>query len=84
MGFFVKMYLSFFFADSKDGWLNVEWDTGSVYKYRYGSTDLKPNKFDVQVCNEPRILNDELIATGCNVTRGDAIQSCKSKIVLQI
>lgn len=54
----------------KDGWLNVEWDTGSVYKYRYGSTDLKPDKFDVQVCNEPRILNDELIATGCNVTRG--------------
>uniref|UniRef100_A0A8W8I5N5 E3 ubiquitin-protein ligase HERC2 n=1 Tax=Magallana gigas TaxID=29159 RepID=A0A8W8I5N5_MAGGI len=31
---------------------------------------LKPDKFDVQVCNEPRILNDELIATGCNVTRG--------------
>lgn len=54
----------------KDGWLNVEWDAGSIYKYRYGSTDLKPDKFDVQVCNEPRILRDELIATGCNVTRG--------------
>nr|XP_034323560.1 uncharacterized protein LOC105339595 isoform X2 [Crassostrea gigas] len=54
----------------RDGWLNVEWDTGSIHKYRYGSADLKTDKFDVQVCNEPRILNDELIATGCNVTRG--------------
>lgn len=67
----MRIYSSFFYtADSKDGWLNVEWDTGSIHKYRYGSADLKTDKFDVQVCNEPRILNDELIATGCNVTRG--------------
>lgn len=77
---FVSKYLLFFYSvNSKDGWLNVEWDTGSIHKYRYGSAGLTTDKFDVQVCIEPRILNAELIATGCNVTRGNPIQSCKSK-----
>ncbi|XP_065945130.1 uncharacterized protein [Magallana gigas] len=54
----------------EDGWLNVEWDTGSVRMYRYGSTNTEKDKFDVQVCDNPRILQNELIATGCLVTRG--------------
>ncbi|XP_062577376.1 uncharacterized protein LOC134239231, partial [Saccostrea cucullata] len=51
------------------GWLNVNWDTGLVYGYRYGSTKDERDKYDVQVCNEPRILENEPIATGCPVKR---------------
>ncbi|XP_065943564.1 uncharacterized protein [Magallana gigas] len=54
----------------EDGWLHVEWDTGSVSNYRYGSSQSELNKYDVKVCIEPRILGNEIIATGCLVTRG--------------
>lgn len=66
---FIFIYLMHFVI-SIDGWLNVEWDTGSVRMYRYGSTNTEKDKFDVQVCDNPRILQNELIATGCLVTRG--------------
>lgn len=66
---FIFIYLMHFVI-SIDGWLNVEWDTGSVGMYRYGSTNIEKDKFDVQVCDNPRILQNELIATGCLVTRG--------------
>ncbi|XP_078314706.1 uncharacterized protein LOC111131205 isoform X1 [Crassostrea virginica] len=52
---------------NEDGWLFVEWDTGNYNAYRYGPV---LNKYDVKCCNEPRILCNESIATGCLVTRG--------------
>ncbi|XP_061168820.1 uncharacterized protein LOC133178069 [Saccostrea echinata] len=52
------------------GWLNVEWDTGFIHGYRYGTTCTEIDKYDVTVCEEPRILDNEMIATGCLVTRG--------------
>lgn len=52
------------------GWLTVEWDTGSQNIYRYGTTCLESDVYDVQVCNEPRILRNEPISTGCQVHRG--------------
>lgn len=51
----------------------VEWDTGFKAHYRFGSTRKFSNKYDIQLCNEPRILGNELIATGCLVTRGYTI-----------
>lgn len=53
-----------------DGWLHVEWDTGVIFSYRYGSSRSDWNKYDVRVCSEPRILENQMIATGCLVTRG--------------
>ncbi|XP_056021589.1 uncharacterized protein LOC125652124 isoform X9 [Ostrea edulis] len=56
---------------SKDcGLLNVEWDTGLKNRYRYGSTLPEKDKYDITVCDEPRILQDEFIAVGCLVKRG--------------
>lgn len=52
------------------GWLTVEWDDGSRNGYRYGTTDSEKEKYDVQVCNEPRILRNESISSGCQVKRG--------------
>lgn len=54
----------------EEGWVIVEWDTGFKAHYRFGSTRKFSNKYDIQLCNEPRILGNELIATGCLVTRG--------------
>uniref|UniRef100_K1S6Q6 Putative E3 ubiquitin-protein ligase HERC2 n=1 Tax=Magallana gigas TaxID=29159 RepID=K1S6Q6_MAGGI len=53
-----------------DGWLGVEWDTGLMYNYRYGTTFSEENVYDVQVCNEPRILGNKSISSGCEVKRG--------------
>lgn len=53
------------------GWLRIAWDKNKViYPYRYGSNRNENDKYDVKVCDEPRILEDELIAPGCLVTRG--------------
>lgn len=52
------------------GWLTVEWDNGLRNIYRYGTTRLESDVYDVQVCNEPRILRNEAISTGCQVQRG--------------
>lgn len=65
--FFKKKQLSF---HSTDGWLGVEWDTGLMYNYRYGTTFSEENVYDVQVCNEPRILGNKSISSGCEVKRG--------------
>ncbi|XP_062586133.1 uncharacterized protein LOC134247763 isoform X2 [Saccostrea cucullata] len=51
----------------KIGFLYVEWDTGSRYPYRYGPII---DKYDVTLCNEPRILNKEPIAVGSLVKKG--------------
>ncbi|XP_062569341.1 putative HERC2-like protein 3 [Saccostrea cucullata] len=49
------------------GVIYVEWDTGSRYPYRYGPI---MDKYDVTLCNEPRILNKETIAVGSLVKKG--------------
>lgn len=51
-------------------WLIVEWDTGSRRPYRFGTTGTPSDKYDVEICCEPRVLFNELIGTGCLVTRG--------------
>ncbi|XP_062613161.1 uncharacterized protein LOC134274933 [Saccostrea cucullata] len=52
---------------SKDpGWLSVEWDTGGNCRHRYGADGC----YEVVVCDDPRVLNDELISVGCLVSRG--------------
>ncbi|XP_061169363.1 uncharacterized protein LOC133178656 [Saccostrea echinata] len=48
------------------GWISVEWDTGGNYRYRYGADGC----YDVVVCDDPRVLHDEMIAVGCLVSRG--------------
>ena len=52
------------------GWLAVQWDSGSIYNYRYGSTSDFRDKYDLEVCEEPRTLIDEPIAVGSLVKRG--------------
>lgn len=54
------------------GWLHIEWDrnAGNSYHYRYGSNSRAKDKFDIMVCDEPRILDNQFIALGCLVTRG--------------
>ncbi|XP_062614423.1 uncharacterized protein LOC134276159 isoform X2 [Saccostrea cucullata] len=52
---------------SLDGRLMVEWDAGEKNYYHY---DVARNVYDVIVCTELRILDTELIAPGCLVTRG--------------
>ena len=65
---FLSMYdLLKLLTYSIDGWLFVEWDHGQSNAYRYGPVC---NKYDIKFCNEPRILCNESIATGCLVTRG--------------
>lgn len=63
------------FVSLKTGTLLVEWDTGFKSDYRFGTKSKFNNKYDVQLCSEPRILVNELIATGCLVTRGKAFHT---------
>ncbi|XP_062608085.1 uncharacterized protein LOC134269920, partial [Saccostrea cucullata] len=51
------------------GWLVVHWDAGTAEGYRYGTNNVLKDKYDVVVCTEPRILDNELIAVGCLVQR---------------
>ncbi|XP_061194929.1 uncharacterized protein LOC133203079 [Saccostrea echinata] len=51
----------------KDGRLIIEWDTGVKNYYHY---DIHMSMYEVSVCSEPRILDTEIIAPGCLVTRG--------------
>ncbi|XP_062588706.1 uncharacterized protein LOC134250368 [Saccostrea cucullata] len=51
------------------GWVNVEWDSGVRLSYQYGF-DGFVEKYDIASCQEPRILENEMIAVGCCVTRG--------------
>ncbi|XP_052696634.1 uncharacterized protein LOC128175218 isoform X1 [Crassostrea angulata] len=53
----------------KFGWVNVEWDTGLTMPYRYGNNGMI-TAYDIEPCNEPRILEDQPIAVGCLVRRG--------------
>lgn len=48
----------------------MEWDTGLRNTYRYGTTRSEEEKYDVQVCNEPRILKNQRISAGCQAKRG--------------
>ena len=54
------------------GWLVVQWDwdSGSEYNYRYGSTSDFKDKYDLEMCEEPRTLINEPIAVGSLVKRG--------------
>lgn len=54
----------------REEWLIVEWDTGLRWSYRFGTTGTPSDKYDVELCCEPRVLVKEKIATGCLVTRG--------------
>ncbi|XP_062620444.1 uncharacterized protein LOC134282020 [Saccostrea cucullata] len=51
------------------GWVKVEWDSVVRLSYQYGYDGLI-EKYDITPCKEPRILENELIAVGCLVTRG--------------
>nr|XP_019922789.2 uncharacterized protein LOC105328252 [Crassostrea gigas] len=51
------------------GWINVEWDTGLTMSYRYGNNGMI-TAYDIEPCDEPRILEDQPIAVGCLVRRG--------------
>ena len=51
------------------GWVNVEWDTGLTMPYRYGNNGMI-TAYDIEPCDEPRILEDQPIAVGCLVRRG--------------
>uniref|UniRef100_A0A8W8LGG7 MIB/HERC2 domain-containing protein n=1 Tax=Magallana gigas TaxID=29159 RepID=A0A8W8LGG7_MAGGI len=52
------------------GWLNVEWDNGKQFSYRFGHNGISEN-YDLQVCNEPRnIPENQQIAIGCLVCKG--------------
>lgn len=61
------------FSSISEGILVVEWDACSRNTYRFGPIDSGIEVFEVQVCNVPRILENELIATGCIVKRGVCI-----------
>ncbi|XP_048737688.2 uncharacterized protein LOC125652501 isoform X2 [Ostrea edulis] len=53
------------------GWLRVVWDAGASFPYRYGRNSSGHLEFfDLIECDEPRVLNNELIAEGCLVERG--------------
>ncbi|XP_078314482.1 uncharacterized protein LOC111131493 isoform X2 [Crassostrea virginica] len=51
------------------GWIKVEWDTGLLMPYRYG-TERLITAYDIEPSDEPRILLNEPIAVGCLVRRG--------------
>lgn len=59
-------YLNGFFSV---GWIKVEWDTGLMMPYRYG-TERLITAYDIEPSDEPRILLNEPIAVGCLVRRG--------------
>lgn len=67
---FYEKFIIFLLLGQPEGWVIVEWDTGFKSHYRFGSTRRFSNKYDIELCNDPRILGNELIATGCLVTRG--------------
>lgn len=55
----------------------MKWDTSLTFDYRYGSSSFEKDKYDVIVCDEPRLLENELIAVGCLVKRGDDYDESK-------
>lgn len=55
---------------SPPGWLVVQWDSGSVHSYRYGSASDFKDKYDLEMCEDPRTLTNEPIAVGSLVKRG--------------
>lgn len=58
-------------AHADNGWLAVEWDSGTECCYRYGTSSDFKDKYDVEMCSDPRKLDNELIAVGCLVKRGE-------------
>ncbi|XP_022329660.2 uncharacterized protein LOC111128368 [Crassostrea virginica] len=54
----------------QEGWINVEWDDGSLHGCRYTTSDFEDPR-QIEVCNEPRRIPDnQTIATGCLVRQG--------------
>lgn len=51
------------------GWINVEWDNGIALPYRFGNNGFI-TAYDIEPCDEPRILESQPIAVGCLVRRG--------------
>ncbi|XP_052699916.1 uncharacterized protein LOC128177295 [Crassostrea angulata] len=51
------------------GWINVEWDNGILLPYRFGNNGFI-TAYDIEPCDEPRILESQPIAVGCLVRRG--------------
>lgn len=49
----------------------MEWDISVISSYRYGYFCVELNKYDVRVCYELRILENEMIVMGCFVIRGN-------------
>ncbi|XP_052100600.1 uncharacterized protein LOC127734651 [Mytilus californianus] len=54
-------------GEDKRGKIRVEWDSGNENIYRYDETN---ECYDIEPVNEPRRLENELIAVGCRVKRG--------------
>lgn len=66
------------------GWLHVEWDNGQLFPYRFGNDGLT-EKYDLKVCNEPRIVpENQEIAVGCLVRKGDREIKHKPKFTQHI
>ena len=59
---------------SPPGWLSVKWDSGSRFIYRYGSSPDFEDKYDLEVCDEPRTVKEEIIAVGSLVKRGKCMK----------
>lgn len=62
---------NYLFFNFLAGWIFVEWDNGQTFDYRYGNNGLMV-AYDLTVCDEPRhIPENQTIATGCLVRRGN-------------
>ncbi|XP_076101483.1 uncharacterized protein LOC143071202 isoform X2 [Mytilus galloprovincialis] len=48
-------------------WIWVEWDHGNRLTYLY---DEQKDRYQIRIVNEERILDNEMIAVGCRVVRG--------------
>ncbi|XP_063432707.1 uncharacterized protein LOC134714925 [Mytilus trossulus] len=54
-------------SHTKTGQIWVEWDFGNINRYRYGVEGC----YDVVTTEDPRLLEDQIIAVGCVVRRSD-------------
>ena len=62
----MNKFSTFFSRFRTAGWIVVDWDGGSRFSYPYGSN----GEYSIVVCDSPRLLDDQLIAVGCLVSRG--------------
>lgn len=62
------------------GWLHVEWDNGSRFLHQFGHDGIKEN-YDIRVCDEPRYIpENQQIATGCLVRKGNHTRRVNKRI----